>query len=127
MTEDRVRELIHDELSHHALRGGIIDNVVERAVRNYVADHVTTATLTPGVGAARDFLRMQVHRLDDALAAFDPAAGGEALNALLWRALTPIVGGSSGLPSAESPGGSGAKAAGAESARGHPPPGDLVQ
>jgi hypothetical protein len=30
MTEDRVRELIHDELSHHALRGGIIDNVVGR-------------------------------------------------------------------------------------------------
>jgi hypothetical protein len=108
MTEDRVREIFHEELSHHALAGGIIDNVVERAVRNYAHDHVTTVSLTPGVAAGRDELRMLLHRLDDALAAFDPAAGADALNALVWRALTPMVG---RVPSTAV-------------ARGHPPPGD---
>jgi hypothetical protein len=111
MTADEVREIIHEELSHHALAGGIIDDVIERKVSRYAHEHLTVATLTPGVGATRDVLRMQLHRLDDALAAFDPAAGGDALARLLWRWLTPVVGGPSGLPRGESPGG--AKGAGA--------------
>jgi hypothetical protein len=126
MTDNRVREIVHEELSHHALAGGILDDVIERKVSAYVHTHVTTASLTPGVGATRDFLRMHVHRLDDALAAFDPAAGGEALARLLWRWLTPVVGGVSGLPRGESPGQKGAGGAGAvgPDTRGHPPPGD---
>jgi hypothetical protein len=103
MTEDRVREIVHEELSHHALAGGIIDNMVERAVRNYLHDALTAAHLVPGVAAMRDWARAWLHLLDDKLAALDTVATAEELSGALWEVLRPVVG-ASGLPRGESPG-----------------------
>jgi hypothetical protein len=118
LTADRVREIVHEELSHHALAGGVLDGLVERAVRNYLHDALTVAHLTPGVAALRDWARAWLHRADDKLAALDTAAAAEELTGVLWEVLRPVVG-TSGLPRGESPGG--AKGAGAGAVGPRPP------
>jgi CRISPR/Cas system type I-B associated protein Csh2 (Cas7 group RAMP superfamily) len=108
MTADALRQLVRDELNHHALAGGVLDGLVRRAVRNYLADAVTPAHLEPGIAAVRDWLRAALHRADDELAATDTQEFAAALNDLLWDVLAPVVG----------------RNAAQSAARGHPPPGD---
>jgi hypothetical protein len=110
MTADALRQLVRDELSHHALAGGVLDGLVRRAVRDYLRDAITPVNLQPGVAAVRDRLRAALHRLDDKLATYDTQAAAMLLNDLLWDVLAPVVGRSAAQSTALT--------------RGHPPAGD---